>query len=164
MDLIQKLLTWLGAVLSPSRIAYAQTSDMFDNHKERMIAQSGAVGGAIDLLTAEIRAALIDDADWTAVMATDIDRDDIGAGAEESNLAAGLGTKANVGGQFDAADDTFTAVSGDPVESTLIYEHDATPGLAELICILDNGGSTTPNGNDINVVWDAGANRIFNIT
>ena len=45
-----------------------------------------------------------------------------------------------------------------------VLEEDAIAANAELIVILDNGGATVPNGNDINVVWDAGANRIFNIT
>lgn len=137
------------------------TPGMYDNAKERFIGQSGAVGGAIDLLTADIRAKLIDDADYTANFATDVDLDNVPDMSEVATLAAGLGTKSVTDGVFDAADDTFTSVSGDPVESTLVYEHDAIPGNAELIVLLDNGGSTTPNGNDINVVWDSGANRIF---
>jgi hypothetical protein len=137
------------------------TPGMYDNAKERFIGQSGATGGAIDLLTADIRAKLIDDADYTANFATDIDLVDVPNGAEVATLSGGLGTKTVTNGVFDAADDTFTTVSGDPVESTLVYEHDAIDGNAELIVLLDNGGSTTPNGNDINIQWDSGANKIF---
>ncbi len=139
------------------------TPGMYDNNKERFIGQSGAVGGALDLLTADIRAKLIDDADYTANFATDIDLDDVPDMAEVSTLSAGLGTKSITNGTFDAADDTFTAVSGDGVESVLVYEHNATPGSAHLIVLLDLGGTTTPNGNDINVVWDAGADAIFRL-
>lgn len=137
------------------------TPGIFENHSIRMLAQATATGGAIDMSSAEIRAALIDDTDWSANFITDIDRADIGAGAEVSNLGAGLGTKTFANGDFDAADDTFTSVTGDGVDSTLIYEHDGTVGLAELIVLLDNGGATTPNGNDINVVWAGSPNFIF---
>lgn len=137
------------------------TPGMYDNAKERFIAQANAVGGAVDLATTDVRAQLIDDGMYTANFATDIDDADVAAAAEISDLAAGLGTKTTSAGVFDAADDTFTSVSGATIESTLVYEFDAIEANAELFVLLDNGGATTPNGNDINIVWDAGANRIF---
>lgn len=137
------------------------TPGMYDNAKERFIAQSNAVGGATDLSSADVRVKLIDDGMYTANFATDIDLVDVPDVAEIATLAAGLGTKTTSAGVFDAADDTFTSVSGATIESTVVYEHDAIPGNAELYVLLDNGGGTTPNGNDINIVWDAGANRIF---
>ena len=138
------------------------TPGMYENNKIRFEAQAAATGGALDMSTADIRAAIIDDTDYTANFVTDIDRAEAGiATASVSNLAAGLGTKTFTNGDFNAADDTFTSVSGDGVDSTLVYEHDAIAANAELIVLLDNGGATTPNGNDINVVWAAGPNFIF---
>jgi hypothetical protein len=134
---------------------------MYDNSKERFIGASGSVGGALDLLTDDIRAKLIDDGMYTANFATDIDLDDVPDMAEISTLVAGLTTPTTAAGVFDADDDTFTSVSGVNVESTLLYEHNAIPGSAHLLVLLDNGGPTLPNGNDINVVWDSGADRIF---
>lgn len=137
------------------------TPGMYDNSKERFIGASGSVGGALDLLTDDIRAKLIDDGMYTANFATDIDLDDVPDMAEISTLVAGLTTPTTAAGVFDADDDTFTSVSGVNVESTLLYEHNAIPGSAHLLVLLDNGGPTLPNGNDINVVWDSGADRIF---
>ncbi len=137
------------------------TPGMFENNKIRFEAQAVATGGALDMSTADIRATIIDDTDWTANFVTDIDRADFGAGADVADLPAGLGSKTFTNGDFDAADDTFTSVSGDGVDSTCVEEWDATTGLSELIVLLDNGGSTTPNGNDINVVWAGSPNFIF---
>ena len=67
------------------------TPGVFDNHLERMMGQSVAVGGALDQVTADVRADLIDDTDWTANFATDIDKADIGVGAEVADGPATLG-------------------------------------------------------------------------
>lgn len=139
------------------------TPGVFDNHLERMMGQSAAIGGALDQVTADVRAALIDDTDWTANFATNVDRADIGAGAEVATGPATLGSQTVTNGNFDAADETFTSVSGDGIDSTSIYEHDAIAANAELIVLLDNGGATTPNGNDINVVWAAGPPSIYEL-
>ena len=50
------------------------TPGMYDNNKERFIGQSNATGGALDLATADIRAKLIDDGNYTANFATDAPR------------------------------------------------------------------------------------------
>lgn len=137
------------------------TPGIFENASIRFLAQATATGGAVDMATTDVRAALIDDTDWTANFVTEIDLADIGAGAEVSNLPDAMASKTFTNGDFDAADDTFTSVTGDGIDSTVVYEHDATPALAELFVLLDNGGATTPNGNDINIVWAGSPNFIF---
>ncbi len=142
------------------------TPGRYDNHVERLLSGSTAgQGGALDHATADIRATLIDDTDYTADFAVDVDyaNADVPDIAKVSQLAAGLGSKTITNGVFDAADDTFSAVSGDGVDSTLLNDHDAIDANAELMVLLDNGGSTTPNGNDINIQWDAGASRIYRL-
>lgn len=107
----------------------------------------------------------VDHADDTPVPATDDFLDDI-LGAARVATSTALGTKTFTAGTFDAADHTVTAVTGDPFESIVLYDN--TPGTEatkDLIAFIDTatGLPTTPNGGDITVAWDSGANRIFNL-
>jgi hypothetical protein len=75
-------------------------------------------------------------------------------------------SKTFTAGVFDAADVTLVAVTGDPFESIVIYDNTpATEATKDLIAFIDTatGLPTTPNGGDITVQWDAGANRIFKL-
>lgn len=110
-----------------------------------------------------IFAALIDHADDTPVPATDDFLNDI-TGAAIVATSAALASKTFTAGVFAAADRVLTAVTGDPFESIILY--DDTPGsdaTRDLILFLDTatGLPTTPNGADITLVWDTGANKIF---
>jgi hypothetical protein len=64
---------------------------------------------------------------------------------------------------FDAADVTFPTTSGNSAEALIIYKDTGTAGTSPLIAYFDTGTglAITPNGGDINVVWDNGANKIF---
>lgn len=69
-----------------------------------------------------------------------------------------LGTKTFVNGTFDAANSTWTAVSGATVEALVIYIDTGTAGTSRLVAYLDTGYTglpVTPNGGDITVTWDA---------
>ena len=69
-----------------------------------------------------------------------------------------------VSGVFDAADVTFTSVTSTNVVGALvIFKDTGTASNSPLIAFLDSGSglSITPNGGDITVAWDNGANRIF---
>ena len=75
-----------------------------------------------------------------------------------------LGTKTFVNGVFDAADVTFPTVSGANAEALIIYIDTGVAGTSRLISFQDTGVTglpVTPNGGDINVVFDSGANKIF---
>jgi hypothetical protein len=63
-------------------------------------------------------------------------------------------------GVFDAADTTFTAVSGAAVCAIILYKDTGTAGTSPLLAYID-GISVTPNGGNIVVQYDSGANRIF---
>ncbi len=139
------------------------TPGVYDNHLERMMGQSVATGGALDQVTADIRADLYDDTDYTANFATDLDEADAGATGQVATGPATLGSQTVTNGNFDAADEVFTAVSGDGIDSTLLREENASPAISHLIVLLDNGGATTPNGNDINLVWAAGPPSIYEL-
>ena len=112
-----------------------------------------------------IKVVLVDHADDTPVAATDDFLDDI-AGAARVATSGALASKTFTAGVFDAADLVLTAVTGDPFESVVFFND--TPGTEatkDLILFLDTatGLPTTPNGADITLVWDSGANRIFSL-
>lgn len=69
-----------------------------------------------------------------------------------------LGTKTFTNGLFDAADATFTAVTGSTAEAIIIYIDTGTAGTSRLIEYLDTGATglpVTPNGGDISITWNA---------
>ena len=82
-------------------------------------------------------------------------------------IAAGvtLTGKASTAGAADANDVTFTAVSGAESEALIIYKDTGDPATSPLIALIDSatGLPITPNGGDIIVVWDDGANKIFKL-
>jgi hypothetical protein len=106
----------------------------------------------IDLENDTIKAVFIDSADYTYSAAHDF-LDDV-AGGSIVGTAQTLGTKTLTNGVFDAADSTFTAVTGDPVEAILIYKDTGVAGTSNLIALID-GLTTTPNGGNLTISWNA---------
>lgn len=76
-----------------------------------------------------------------------------------------LTSKSTAGGAADAADCTFTSVSGASIEAIVIYSDSGTEATSPLIAYIDTatGLPITPNGGDIIVTWDNGANKIFKV-
>lgn len=69
-----------------------------------------------------------------------------------------LGSKTFTNGVFDAADSTFTAVTGSTVEALVLYVDTGNAATSPLIAYIDTGVTglpVTPNGGDINVTWNA---------
>ena len=67
-----------------------------------------------------------------------------------------LTAKATTGGAADAADVTFTSVSGTSIEAIIIYIDTGTEATSPLIAYVDTatGLPINPNGGDIIVTWD----------
>ena len=74
-----------------------------------------------------------------------------------------LTAKATTGGAADAADVTFTSVSGTSIEAIIIYIDTGTEATSPLIAYIDTatGLPITPNGGDIIVTWDKKINDFF---
>lgn len=89
--------------------------------------------------------------------------DDVSAGRVGTDQT--LGTKTVVFGVADAADPTFTAVTGNPVQALIIYKSTGTETTSRVISYHDTGTGipVTPNGGDIIVQFDNTANRIFKL-
>ena len=76
-----------------------------------------------------------------------------------------LGSKTSTLGVLDAADITFSAVSGSAIGAIILYKDTGSAASSPLILYLDTatGLPITPNGGDIIVQWDSGPNRIVKL-
>lgn len=110
------------------------------------------LGGDIDLAADDIRAIIVDSADYTYSAAHD-KLDDVAAGSRVA-VSSALTSKTITGGVFDAADVTYSSVTGDSVEAIVLYKHTGTDSTSDLIAYID-GISVTPNGGNVVVQWDA---------
>lgn len=119
------------------------------------------LSGTLDLTSLTLKAVLVDTADYTFSAAHDF-LDDVPSGARVGTPQT-LASKTVTDGVFDAADITFTSVTGDQCEAIIIYEDSGSEATSDLICYIDTatGLPVTPNGGNINVAWDNGANKIF---
>ena len=116
----------------------------------------------IDMLADNIKCVLVDLGTYTAsIDAHDFHDDLSGIVATSGNLAS----KTTTLGVFDAADVTFSSVTGVTVEAIVIYRDSGTSSTSELIAYIDTatGLPVTPNGGDISITWDGGANKIFKL-
>jgi len=120
--------------------------------------------GTLDYDTSNIKLHLIDAADYVVNLVTDQFEDIIAAAAEVAT-SANFASKTTTLGVADAADIVLSTVTGDPSEALAIFEDTGTPATSQLIAYIDTatGLPVTPNGGDITVQWDAGANRIFKL-
>lgn len=127
----------------------------YDNAKQLFLE------GSIDLTTDTIKVVLVDAADYTVDTAADDYLDDIAAAARVAT--ATLASKTTTDGVFDAADVTFSAVSGDESEALVIYKDTGVESTSPLIAYLDTvtGLPVTPSGGDISVTWSSGSSKIF---
>lgn len=126
--------------------------------------REGFLDGSIDWDTDDIRAILVDAADYTKNLATHDNLDDIPAPARVA-VSGALTGKTKTDGIADATDVTWTAVTGDQSEQIVLYKHTGVESTSRLICNIDTatGLPVTPNGGDIVVQWDNGANKIFKL-
>lgn len=110
----------------------------------------------IDMVTGDIKAILVDLADYTYNVAHDF-LDDVPAGARVAT-SANLAGKSVTDGTFDCTDFTWTSVTGDPSEAVIFYIDTGVEGTSRLVCFLDTGITNlpvTPNGGDITFQVDA---------
>lgn len=127
------------------------------------LAKKALLDADIDLLVDTIKIVLCDSG-YTYNTAHD-NLDDITAGARVATSSA-LASKTTTGGAFDAADVTYTALTGDTVTSWVLFKDSGTESTSKLIAYFDtvSGGgafSFTPSGGDLTLSF--GASGIFTI-
>ena len=109
----------------------------------------------IDMPTDTIKIALIDTGVYTY---SSTDEFFSAASSAVIGTPATLASKTITNGVFDAADVTFTSVSGSSVEALIIYKDTGSAATSPLIMYLDvaaSGLPVTPNGNNIDVQFNA---------
>ncbi len=118
-------------------------------------------GTAVDLADDTIKVALVDTGTYTYSTAHDFYND---VSTAVIGTPQTLASKTVTAGVFDAADVTFTSVTGSSVEALVIYKDTGTASTSPLIAYIDtvsSGLPVTPNGGNITITWDNGANKIF---
>jgi hypothetical protein len=115
-------------------------------------------------VTDNIKAVLVDATEYTPNLATHQYLSDIPSGGRVAT-SANLAGKTATAGVADANDIAFIAAAGDPSEYMVLYKDTGTATTSALIALIDTatGLPATPNGTDITVQFDAGANRIFKL-
>ena len=126
--------------------------------------REGFLGGSIAWDTDAIKTILVDTGTYTVNLATDQFLSSVPVGARVAT-SANLTSPTITDGTADAADVTYTAVSGASVEALVMYQDTGVEGTSRLIAYVDTatGLPVTPNGGDITVQWDNGTNKIFKL-
>lgn len=112
-------------------------------------------GDAVDLSDDTIKVALVDTGAYTY---NSTDEFYTSVNSAVIGTPQTLGSKTVTDGVFDAADVTFTSVTGNSVEALVIYKDTGTAGTSSLIAFIDtvaSGLPVTPNGGNITVTWNA---------
>jgi hypothetical protein len=131
---------------------------LFDAGRESFLA------GSSDWDANTIKLVFVDHADDTPSPTADDNLDDILVAARVATSSA-FTSKTTTAGVADAADVTVASVTGDPFESIVIYKDTGVESSSTLLAFIDTatGLPTTPNGGNITVTWDNGANKIFKL-
>jgi hypothetical protein len=116
--------------------------------------------GNIDLVNSTISAVLLDKTYYTVDLTNDTDLSDIAAAAELSHKE--MSGKTVVGTVFRANDTTFSSVTGTKADAIVLYLDNDTEEASTLIYYADDPTEfpITPDGTDITIAWDTGANGI----
>lgn len=120
--------------------------------------------GGINWTADTIKVVLVDTGAHVPNLATNQYLSDIAPAARVATSGPLTGKTATAG-VCNAANVNFSAVSGASVEALVIYKDTGNAATSSLIALIDTatGLPVSPNGGDINIAWDTGANRIFKL-
>ena len=134
---------------------------LFDQGREDFLA------GTLDWDADEFRLGLVDDTDVTFDLTVNDFWDDLVAGLVHANAESdALGSKTVTDGVADAADKTWSAITGDAADYVICFKETGTDNTSNLVFALDSattGIPVTPNDGDITIAFDSGANKIFRL-
>lgn len=130
---------------------------LYPTYKQKLL-NPGALGlssgTGVDLADDNIKIALIDTGVYTYNSAHEY----------YSSVSGVVGTpqlltsKTTTNGVFDAADVTFTGLTGNSVEAYIIYKDTGSTASSPLIAYFDSATSglpLTPNGGNVTIQWNA---------
>jgi hypothetical protein len=133
---------------------------LFYAYRNNMLGDNTFTNVQLDADT--IKAMWLDHTDDTPVIATDQDLADLSTAARvpASSSCPSLASK-TIGtvsaGTFDAANTTFTSLTGDVVESLVLFKSSTSAATSILLVYFDTFSAgqvpLTPNGGDVTVTW-----------
>lgn len=109
---------------------------------------------AIDLLAVNVKALLVDSADYTYDLAHDF-LNDVPAAARVAVSNSLTAKTINDLAEFDSADPIFASVAGDPLEAIVLFIDTGDESTSRLVLFQDEditGMPFTPDGNNVQVV------------
>lgn len=114
--------------------------------------------------TSNIKVVLVDTGAYTCAIDVHEFLSDIPVGARIATSLNFTG-KTSISGECDADDVTVSGVSGATIEAVIIYVDSGTAATSSLIAYIDTatGLTLTPNGGDVLIGWNNGANKIFRL-
>ena len=121
------------------------------------------LNGDIDFTNDTIRVYLVDTADYAFSASHQYLSQVAAAGRVANAVLAGKTTSAGVA---DASDTVLSSVSGDQCEALILVKDTGSDATSLLIGYIDTAAAglpVTPNGGDITITWDNGANKIFKL-
>jgi hypothetical protein len=134
-------------------------NSLYDKGRESFL------NGEIDWTDHDIKAVLVQTSGgYTVDLANHQYLSSISAGYRVAT-SANLASKTTTAGVADAADVTFSAVTGATVGAAVIYRDTGDADTSPLIAYIDTatGLPVTPNGGNLTITWDSGANKIFKL-
>ncbi|GAF98380.1 unnamed protein product [marine sediment metagenome] len=121
------------------------------------------LNGDIDYTADTLRVYLIDTDDYTVDLVNHEFLSEVAAGSRVAYAV--LAGKSTAAGVADATDTVLSSVTGDQSEALLLCKYTGTDSTSALFGWIDTatGLPVTPNGGDITITWDDGANKIFKL-
>jgi hypothetical protein len=110
------------------------------------------LGAGLNLTSLNIKAVVVDGADYTYSAAHD-NLDDVPSGARIAT-SGNLASKTVTDGVFDAADVVINSVAGDASEIVIIYYDSGTESTSTLIAYID-GLTIQSNPGNLTIQWHA---------
>jgi|SRR5436190_21839063 hypothetical protein len=110
--------------------------------------------GGVNLITATVKALLIDLADYAYDAAHDF-LNDVPVAARVAVSGALSGKAINDLGQFDSGDPIFTSVAGDQLEAVILFIDTGDESTSRLVLFQDTGVTgmpLTPDGNNVQII------------
>lgn len=113
----------------------------------------------IDFDTDNIDVSLLDQTDSGTITAATVDYDEVDTATVVATTDVASPTVGVVGtGVFDAADTTFSSVTGDAADYLVLWKNSGSAATSPLAVTFDSattGLPVTPNGGNIVVTWNA---------
>ena len=132
---------------------------LYNSYKEELLK------AGINVTSANVRVLLANTNIYTAVVGSDTVLANIDASARVATSANVITDQTTItNGVLDFNDITYSSVAaGNAAEAIVIYEWTGTETTSNLIAYIDQatGLPVTPNGGDITITWNSGANKIF---